>query len=257
MHRRLPSASSIAASVTIACCASLLAACGTESRSDETIAPLLTTTTVIEPSPVSTTAAPVTTVAAATTVVPTSAESTSTTTSTSSTTTTSVPKAAKLALQSDGLDGALFGADPEQVIAYVTAVIGAPTDDSGWIDDTTAFPECPGTELRVVRWGDLHLLFGDESPYGSNRRHFFSYVVGPTDGSESQPVGLRTAERIGVGNTVGELRFTFPDTVLWDDELRGPSFIVGDTPDGINGTVTDFGDDERITMVMAGPRCDG
>jgi hypothetical protein len=256
VHHRLMRPSSIA---VVAVGALLVTACGTESSSDETIAPLLTTTSVIEPSPVSTTASPPTSLPAGTTAVPTTVvpTSTSTTSTTSSTTTTSVPKAAKLTLQPDGLGDALFGADPEQVISYVTAVIGAPTDDSGWIDEATSFPACPGTELRVVRWGDLHLLFGDESPFGSGRRHFFSYVIGPTDGAESQPFGLRTAERIGVGNTVGELRFTYADTVLWDDVLRGPSFIIGGGSDGINGTITDLGDDQLITMVMAGPRCDG
>ncbi|MEZ5247748.1 MAG: hypothetical protein R2713_00575 [Ilumatobacteraceae bacterium] len=84
-----------------------------------------------------------------------------------------------------------------------------------------------------------------------------SYVIGPTDALPAAPAGLVTSERLGVGNTVGELRFTHPDVVLWVDEVRGPSFLLDD---GINGTIeadaTDFADDRRITMVMAGPRCD-
>ena len=246
--------------VTAPLAVAMLAACGPERTSDATIAPLITTSTVattVPPAPATTVPTGLPSTVPPPTPAPTSTVAASTTSSTSSTTTTSVPKAAKLVVAADGLGDALFGAEPEQVISYVTAVIGPPSDDSGWIDASTDFPACPGNELRIVRWDDLRLLFSDESPYGTARRHYFSYVVGPTDGTESQPFGVRTAERIGVGNTVGELRFTYPATELWVDPVRGPSFLVNGVPGGVEGTATDLGDDQFVTMVMAGPRCDG
>lgn len=249
VHRRaLTSPAAVAAVLSVLALA--LAACGTDDGpSDETIAPLITTTT-------STTTAPVVTTPPATvapTAVPTTvAASTTTSTTVAATTTTSIPKAAVLVLRDDGLGDALFGTDPDQVIAYVSANLGKPTADSGWADPFSAFGVCPGTEVRGVTWGDLTLLFSDDSPIVSGRRHFFSYLLGPPFGATVQPAGMTTAERIGVGNTVGELRFTYPDVELFDDELAGPSFVLSN---GINGAMTGTADDELVTFVSAGPRC--
>ncbi len=243
----LPSALFVAA-------AGLLAGCGSDDGpSDETIAPLITTTTTAPTAP-PTTAVPTTVAATSTTsTTSTSTTSTSTTSTTAAaTTTTSIPKAAVLVLRDDGLGDALFGADPEQVVAYVTANLGKPTADSGWADPFSAFGVCPGTEVRGVTWGDLTLLFSDDSPIVSGRRHFFSYLLGPPFGSTIQPAGMATPERIGVGNTVGELRFTYPDVELTDDEIQGPSFTLDN---GVNGTMTGLADDELIKFISAGPRC--
>jgi hypothetical protein len=155
-------------------------------------------------------------------------------------------------LRPDGLGDALFGTDPDQVIAYVSANLGKPTADSGWADPFSAFGVCPGTEVRGVTWGDLTLLFSDDSPVVSGRRHFFSYLLGPPFGGSIQPAGMATAERIGVGNTVGELRFTYPNVELFDDELSGPSFVLDN---GINGTMSGLADDELVRFISAGTRC--
>lgn len=231
--------------------AGLVGACSTEDgASDQTIAPLITTTTS------TTTTVPVTTVA--TTVPPTSTSSSTTTaptTSTSSTTTTTAPPAAaRLVLGPDGIGDALFGADPDQVVAYVTSILGPPTSDSEWVNATSEFPECPGEELRVVRWRDLRLLFAETTPFVEGRRHFFSWVLGPPQRANVEPAGMLTASRLGVGNTIGEVRFTHPDVVLVEDPVRGPSFQL---PDGVNGTADGLADGGFVTMIMSGPRCDG
>ena len=46
--------------------------------------------------------------------------------------------------------------DPETVIARVTALLGAPTDDSGWREEQICFGQ-----TRWVNWGNLGLLFSD------------------------------------------------------------------------------------------------
>lgn len=254
VHRRaLTPPAAVAAVSWIVVAVLVIAACGTDDGpSDETIAPLITTTT----SPVTTppvTAPPVTVPpTVAPTVAPTTVAASTTTSTVAATTTTSIPKAAVLVLRADGLGDALFGTDPDQVIAYVSANLGKPTADSGWADPLSAFGVCPGTEVRGVTWGDLTLLFSDDSPVVSGRRHFFSYLLGPPFGATVQPAGMTTAERIGVGNTVGELRFTYPDVELFDDEIAGPSFLLAN---GINGAMTGTADDELVTFVSAGPRC--
>ncbi len=61
-----------------------------------------------------------------------------------------------------------LGVDPEAAVATVTGAVGAPTDESGWIDPATllADGEPRGvplarnlSEYRLVRWGDLEFSF--------------------------------------------------------------------------------------------------
>ena len=227
-----------------------LAACGGDDAGPgATVRPLLTTTTASTVAP--TTAAPVTPVttgAPATTAAPT----TSTTVPASTTTSSTVPAAASLVLRPDGLGDALFGADPDQVVAYVKAVLGAPTADSGWADPFSSFGVCPGTEVRGVTWGDLTLLFSDSSIVLEGRRHFFSYGYGPPFGATVQPAGMRTAEGIGVGSTVGELRYTYPAVQLFDADLYGPYFVLSDE---LTGFLTGTSDTDAILSFTGGIGC--
>ncbi len=80
-------------------------------------------------------------------------------------------------LSGDGIGSADFGADPEGVIEYVNSFLGAPTNDTGWIDPLT-IGLCSGAEIRQVSWGVLSLLFGDVSEVVQGRRHFFAYAYG-------------------------------------------------------------------------------
>ena len=228
-----------------------LSACGTESASDETIPPLLSTTTVLGPQPTEAPTAPPTS-ATATTVSSTSTIA-STSTTVAATTTTSIPRSAALVVRPNGLGDALFGTDFDQTVAYMTANLGEATADSGWADPLSAFGVCPGTEVRGVTWGDLTLLFSDDSPYLSGRRHFFHYQFGPPFGSTARPAAMATAERIGIGSTVGELRYTYPDVVLYEsDEFLGPSFVV---PDGVAGTLSGLDDDDLVRSFDGGVAC--
>lgn len=190
------------------------------------------------------------------TPAPTSTVAASTTSSTSSTTTTSVPKAAKLVVAADGLGDALFGAEPEQVISYVTAVIGPPSDDSGWIDANTDFPACPGNELRIVRWDDLRLLFSRVAV--RHRPPALLLVRGRSDGRNGESAvrcAHRRAHRRRQHGRRAALHVSRDE--LWVDPVRGPLFLVNGVPGGVEGTATDLGDDQFVTMVMAGPCCDG
>ena len=117
-------------------------------------------------------------------------------------------------LRANGLGDAAFGAEPEGVVAYVSAIIGNPTVDTGWVDPLSV-GACPGTEFRQVFWGDLVLQFSDVSNVTNGRRHFFSYVYGPAfvQGNIT-PAGLKTEAGIGVGSTVQELQGTYPTVVI-------------------------------------------
>lgn len=210
-----------------------LAACGGSSSSNETLAPLPTASTVPPETSVATT-------------------STSTTTTTTPTTTTSIPDGSSLVLRSDSLGDARFGVEPSSVISYVESVLGPADDDSGWTDPFSVFGTCPGTEVRGVRWGDLLLLFGDDSEFDTGRRHFFHWQVGPTLGVTPSPTGLATDGGIGVGSTVDELTRVHPEAEIFDDAVFGPGFEI---ERGLFGTLTEIGDDATVLTLFGGTSC--
>ncbi len=158
-------------------------------------------------------------------------------------------------LRANGLGDAAFGADPDGVVAYVSAIIGAPTVDSGWIDPLS-IGACPGTEFRQVIWGDLVLQFSDESSITSGRRHFFSYVYGPPlagPGAPIAPAGLKTDAGVGVGATVAELTGTYPTVVINPgDDFGGPNFVINE---GFVGFLTGVTPTDTVTSILGGPGC--
>lgn len=229
---------------------SLLVACGGDSSSSSTTIAALVTTSAPAP-----TSAPTTTGAAPTTAAPTTSLATSTTVAATSTTTaasTTVPAAAALVLRQDGLGDAMFGADPDEVVAYVRSILGPPTADSGWADPLTTFGICPGTEVRGVTWGDLQLLFSDDSVVLSGRRHFFNYIYGPPYGPTADPSGMRTDRGIGIGSTVGELRAAHPEVQVYPEEIYGPFYVVNEN---LTGFLTGVTDDDTVISVIGGIPC--
>lgn len=199
----------------------LVAACSNSSAGSSTAATDVSSTADASTS----TVAPTTTVSASTTTT-----AAATTTTTPPETTTTVPVGAAISLRSDGVGDALFGAEPESVIDYINGLLGAPTSDSGWV----SAPErtCPGTEVRSLSWGDLSLLFGDQSTVSGGRRHFFNWSYGPARaGAIIVPAGMTTAApgRIRVGSTVAQLRAAYPTAIISaGDEIVGPSATISD-----------------------------
>jgi hypothetical protein len=194
-----------------------------------------------------------TSVASTTSDVTTSTAASSTTTTAASTTTsTTVPPAAQLTISENGLGTAVFGADPDAVVAYVTSILGNRTTDTGWVDPFS-FGACPGTEVRIVTWHDLSLFFSDESNVTAGRRHFFSYIYGPAFGAVIDPLGPATDAGIRIGSTVAELKGTYPTAVVNPaDELGGPSFFIRD---GLFGYLTGTSPADTITEFVGGIGC--
>jgi hypothetical protein len=209
-----------------------------------TLPPVATTTATTRPRPTTTTA-PATTTSTSTT-------STSTTTTVAPTTTTTTPPGAALVLRDNGLGDAAFGADPDGVIDFVTAFIGPPTVDSGWMDPLS-LGSCPGTEVRTVSWGDLNLYFGDESKVVVGRRHFFAYGYGPPFGTTINPAGLQTDRAIGVGSTVAQVEAAYPDVVVNPAEATAPaSFQISPA---LTGQLSGVDDAATVTEVSGGFGC--
>jgi hypothetical protein len=86
-----------------------------------------------------------------------------------------------------------FGDDPDDVVAAVTAALGAPIDDSGWLTDYVE-----GGMARSVNWGALWLAFSDTGPNGA----FASYYFGGTPVPDGVAIVL---PGITLGSTVTEV----------------------------------------------------
>ena len=215
-----------------------LVACGGSSSSSETLAPLPTTATTIP----DTTMAPMTT----------SVAPESTTTSSTSSTSTTVAPAQQLVLREDGLGDVLFGVDADQMITYVTQLLGKPDSDSGYIGPVSEFGSCPGTQVRGVRWGDLLLMFGDESEVAKGRVHFYSWTYGPVQGIAPVPMGPVTDGDITLGSTVEEILKVYPAAEIFNDDILGMGFEINRT---LTGTLSNDSANGVVVSMTGGVAC--
>lgn len=217
-----------------------LVACTDAASSDTTSVP--STSSSVPPS-TETTMPPATT----------SSETTAVPSSTLPAVTTTTPIGAPLAMSAEGLGGAVFGADADGVVAYVRAILGAPTSDSGWDDPTSTGAPCPGTQVRFVSWNDLTLFFTDESFVTSGVRHFASFTYGPAFGPQIRPAGIVTVAGVGVGATVRELRAVYPAGLLEPgDDMFAPTFLI---EQGLVAFLTDADPGGFATSFVGGFGC--
>ena len=220
-----------------------IAACSSDRGTSASTLSALTTTTTTTIAP--TTIAPTT--VAPTTVPATTSTTAVPTTTTEAPTTTTVPPGSLLALRSDGVGDARFGARPDDVINYVTKVIGPQTSDSGWVDAPTR--RCPGTVVRFVAWGDLNLYFSDSSQVSPASKAFFSWALGPANGTSIVPAGMKTLDGIGIGSTVAQLRSKYPAARIFagDSAGTGSSTLTQDLYAFLNGS-----DDASVIIELTG-----
>lgn len=220
----------------------LLVSCGGDDGSSDTLAPL--------PTNVSTTVESTLAPMVSTTGVP-----DATTTSIVATTTT-VPEAAELVLSPDSLGSVRFGVDPEGAIAFVTSLLGEPDSDSGYVDAVSDFGYCPGSQVRGVRWGDLLMLFGDDSTVSSGRLHFYGWRFGPVRSSVHDPLGPATAGGITLGSTVNELLAAHPSADVVNDDVYGAGFDIDFGSRGlVSGSLTDDSPNGVIVDLFGGVNC--
>jgi hypothetical protein len=156
-------------------------------------------------------------------------------------------------LAGDGLGVVAFGTAADETISAVTAVLGEPDQDSGWVDPLT-IGACAGEKARFVAWGALYLYFSDRSAFGDGERHFFGYSYGSVRDLEAIPEGLATPEGIGLGTTVAFLRAAYHDVVVeaGEEGLLASSFYVDDA---LSGRLTGTADDDLVTVIIGGDPC--
>lgn len=202
---------------------------------------------------------PTTTTTTTTTTIPPTTTTSTTTTSTTTTepgpTTTTEPAFVEaLVLGPDGLGPVRFGADPNGAIDYLVSFLGSPTADTGWVA-SDQFAVCPGDEVRRIEWGILQLEFGDVSSFAVGRLHVYAWNYGLSGQLGEDPVGLRTAEGIGLGSTVAEVIEAYPEVELFEgdrDLSIPPQFVLSDT---FYGFTTGLGPEDVVIEMFSGFRC--
>jgi hypothetical protein len=181
----------------------------------------------------------------------TSAAPTSATSPTLATTASSAPASgtAAVALKPDGIGDLAFGAGEAEARAALTKAFGPPT-----FDESLPAESCSTGATRRVSWGDLTVLLGPGPGGGLT-------MVGWTYGTTAPPASpaLTTAEGIGVGSTVAQLRAAYGDRLqVSQDTAAG---VVRFTVPGsryqlpLAGVVSGPGDTATVRALYAGSYC--
>ena len=150
---------------------------------------------------------------------------------------TTVPVPAQVVLAPDGLGIVAFGDGGETVLAALAGVLGPPVDDR-------PLGSCPSGEAdRLVQFAELAVLFGGG--------RFVAWDVGPASGAFPP---LATAEGIGVGSSVAELRGAYGERLRLDPEDPfGPVFEITTPPPGrLAGTLTGTGPSDTVASLSGG-----
>ncbi|NIA25506.1 MAG: hypothetical protein GWP04_08030 [Gammaproteobacteria bacterium] len=222
--------------------------------STTTVAAVATTTTSTS---TTSTSAPTTT----TTTEPTTTSSSTTTeptTTTTSTTSTTLPPSEILILGPENIDGITFGTNAEQAIASFEEILGPPAADTGWVppidsEGVQVYGPCPGTLIRVLEWPNLTTVYTDaQTQWGDEgTRHFFfySYVLFDVDF-----LGLKTAEGIGLGSTIDDLRAAYGDDIEIHSDEFGDYFTVSvPAPGNLWGFLS--GPEGTVVSIQGGTGC--
>jgi hypothetical protein len=145
--------------------------------------------------------------------------------------------AVQVVLAPDGLGLVAFGEDADAALARLAGVLGPPADDR-------PLGRCPSGEAdRLVQFAELGVLFGGG--------RFVAWDVGPPAGALPP---LATAEGIGAGSSLAELRRAYGDRLRIDpDDPFGPVFEVATPPPGrLAGTLTGTGATDTVATLSGG-----
>lgn len=224
--------------VTIAALLVFVAACGDDDAATTTTA--ATTTAATTTTAVTTTVAETTTAATTTTTAPT-------------TTTTMAPAFAFLPTGFGVVD---FGATPEAVIAALTPLFGAPTKDTGWIQE----PICPPPLYRLIGFGtelfEFTAIFTTAEYFApAGTEQFFGYSWEP--GSLTMPASA-TSPNLGYVTTVAEIQALYPQVQIGPHPLLDDAFefvIDGEGHYDIRGVISGGLADDLVLGIRGGGSC--
>ena len=216
--------------------------------------------------PSSTTSPPTTTATTDSTASTDTTSSTTSSTTTTETTTTTMPPT--IVMREDGFglvsgdddqETITFGTEPELALTMMTAILGPPDEDSGWVPSFSGFGTCPGEEVRGVRWATLWLLMTDGETEWRNdgAPHFFAYL-NSVFYDDTRSLGLLTEEGVGLGDTVKELKDAYGKRleINYEEFIDGYLFTIEvPAPGQLWGGLTGEKNDDLITAIDGGQGC--
>jgi len=223
---------------------------------DEDVAAGDTTTTSVE---TTSTVAEATTTTAPPETTTTAPPETTTTAPPETTTTAAAPVTVELSDEGiyAGAAWLHFGFDDEAAIAAVSAVLGAPSEDSGWIEAfSSPYGVCPAPVVRGVHWDSLILLFtqADTDFWAGGVSHFYAYNY------YGDAANLETTEGIAIDDTLAQLKAAYPGPKL--EILENPfdpsaGFWLYDRQmwTSISGFATGQADADTIGSINGGMGC--
>lgn len=168
--------------------------------------------------------------------------------------------ASDLRLQPEGLGPVPFGTDLNRTLNVLTAALGAPDADSGWLPATVDQLRCPGTRARQVTWGSLDVFFSDgPTDWGADGfEHFFSFVysLGPGSSSPEGP-SLRTSEGLQLGATLSRSSSIYGESSIIRDHPTGGTILELEVPGPgyLMGVFSSTDDDGQLVSLRGGPGC--
>jgi hypothetical protein len=156
---------------------------------------------------------------------------------------------AAFVLKPDGIGDLAFGAGEAEARAALTKALGPPT-----FDESLPAESCSTGATRRVSWGDLTVLLGPGPGGGLT-------MVGWTYGTSEPPPtpALTTAEGIGVGSTVAQLRAAYGDRVMVSEDTAAG--VVRFSVQGsryqlpLAGVVSGPGDTATVRALYGGSYC--
>jgi RTX calcium-binding nonapeptide repeat (4 copies) len=164
-------------------------------------------------------------------------------------------------LHPDSLGPQTFGSDTEAVLLEFATALGDPMDmgdpdeDSGWIDSFSPFGTCPGTQVRVVRWGNVQ-IFNTRAGIAEDGEFFTVNVSDPASDREDKRV--HTDEGLQWNDTRAQLQVIYKGraTIEPADPYDFWLFYIDSHQSGIHGT---FGGDGRyyndVVLLASGVGC--
>ena len=186
-------------------------------------------------------------------------ETTTTSTAPETTTTTAAPGTVELTRVGVQAGGTWvpFSENDEVAIAAVTAVLGAPTHDSGWVDAfSSPYGVCPPPVVRGVHWGDFLMVFtqAETDFWTAGVPHFYAFHYTNTSPE------LFTPEGIGIGSSLEQLDAAYggPDLVIdeaWFDPSVGFWSYKLATWTGLWGYATGQTFAHTVTSINGGQGC--
>lgn len=162
-------------------------------------------------------------------------------TTTTASTLTSLPAVDDIVLGPLGLGVVSFGSEASTVLPALEARFGPPVDDR-------PLGSCPSGDVdRLVQFAELSVLID----VTGEREHFVAWDLGaPSSGLPR----LTTAEGIGIGTSLAELRSAYGDRLqLSRDDPFGPAFELEVEPPGrLGGTLTGISDNDTVATLSGG-----